>query len=45
MKCVIAIDIALIVFLIVDCIMGFVSVGELIVVLMLIKIWYALQMR
>lgn len=43
MKWIIAIDIALIIFLIVDCIMGFVSVGELIIVLMLMKIWYALK--
>lgn len=45
MKWVIAIDVALIVFLIVDCIIGYVSVGELIIVLMLMKIWYALQKR
>ena len=41
-KWVIAIDVALIVFLIVDCIMRYVSVGELIIVLMLMKIWYAI---
>lgn len=45
MKWVIAIDVALIVFLIVDCIMGFVSVGEVIIVLMLMRIWYALNKR
>ena len=45
MKWMIAIDVALVVFLIVDCVMGYVSVGELIIVLMLIKIWYALQKR
>lgn len=45
MKWMIAIDVALIIFLIVDCVMGVVSVGELIIVLMLIKIWYALQKR
>ena len=43
MKWVIAIDVALIIFLIVDCIMGYVSVGELIIVLMLIRIWYAIR--
>jgi len=43
MKWVIAIDVALIIFLIVDCIMGYVSVGELSIVLMLMKIWYAMK--
>lgn len=42
MKWMIAIDVALIIFLIVDCIMRFVSDGELIIVLMLMKIWYAI---
>ena len=45
MKWIIAIDVALIIFLIVDCVMGVVSVGELIIVLMLMKIWYALNKR
>lgn len=45
MKWVIAIDMALIIFLIVDCIMGYVSVGEVIIVLMLMKIWYAIRSK
>lgn len=38
-------DILIAVFLIFDCIMGFASVGEVIIVLMLMRIWYAIVKR
>ena len=45
MRWVIAIDVSLIIFLIVDCIMGYVSLGEVIIVLILMRIWYAIGTR